>query len=184
MEGIDRVAEAALFAHLLEQARAHAAAQDRCQDLRGIKAVGIVGAAFEADDDMGLFVVGQEALLAPLVFGPLRRRGTIGLERREALAGNIDQPVMIDIAGGGDDHVVAHIVAVHVFADRVRGEFAHRIHRAQDGAANRLGGECRGLEQVEDMIIRVVARRADLLDDDLLLAGQFVVLEQRILQDI
>ena len=34
------------------------------------------------------------------------------------------------------------------------------------------------------MVVRIVPRRTDLLDDHLLLTGQFVVFEQRILQDI
>ena len=74
VEGIDRVAEAALFAHFLEQARAHAAAEDRGQNLRGVEAVGIVGAALEAEDDMGLLVVGEQPLLAADIAGLLRRR--------------------------------------------------------------------------------------------------------------
>ena len=55
---------------------------------------------------------------------------------------------------------------------------------AQNGAADGLGRESRVLKQIEDMIVGIVARRADLLDDDLLFAGQLVLFEQRILQDI
>ena len=42
VEGVDRVAEAALLAHLLEEPRRHAAAEDRGEDLRGVEVVAAV----------------------------------------------------------------------------------------------------------------------------------------------
>ena len=60
----------------------------------------------------------------------------------------------------------------------------HRVDGAQDGAADRLVGIGGLLEQVEDVIVGIVAGGADLLDDDLLLAVEFVLVEQRVLQDV
>ena len=54
VEGMDRIGEAALLAHFLEQARGHAAADDIGEDMRGILILIGVGHALEADDDMSL----------------------------------------------------------------------------------------------------------------------------------
>ena len=67
----------------------------------------------------------------------------------------------------------------------VSGEkLLHRLDGAQNGAADRLVGEGGLLEQIEDVIVGIVARGADLLDDHLLLAVEFGLVEQRILQDV
>ena len=112
------------------------------------------------------------------------RSWSAGLEAGEALLGDAHQLVVVDIAGGGQDHAVAGIVAVHIGADGVGMEAAHGFGGAEDGAADRLVGIGDALEQVEDVIVRIVARRADLLDDDLLLARQLALVEHRILQDV
>ena len=63
-------------------------------------------------------------------------------------------------------------------------EALHRVDGAQDGAADRLVGIGRLLEQIEDVIVGIVARGADLLDDHLLLAIELGLLEQRVLEDV
>ncbi len=132
MEGIDRVAEAALLAHFLEQPARHAAAQDRGEDLHGVKAVRVIGPAFHAQDDMGLLVVGHEPLLALDIGGLGRRRRAGGLEVVEAIVGDIDQLVVIDIAGRAQHHVIADIVAIHVGTDGLRAEAVHRLRRCRE----------------------------------------------------
>ena len=52
VEGIDRIAQAALLAHFLEQPRRHAAAEDHRQDLRGVEIADVIGAALEAEQDL------------------------------------------------------------------------------------------------------------------------------------
>ena len=51
-------------------------------------------------------------------------------------------------------------------------------------AADRLVGIGRLLEQIEHVIVGIVARRADLLHDHLLLAVELVLLEQRVLENV
>ena len=91
---------------------------------------------------------------------------------------------MIDIAGGADDHLVADVVAFHVVADGVGRKRLHRVDGAQNAAADRLRRKRGFLEQIEDVIVGIVAGRANLLDDDLLLAVELGLVEQRILEDV
>src|SRR5690554_783444 len=127
-------------------------------------------------------MIGNEPFFAALILCPLRRRSAIGLESGKTLPRHLDQFVMTQAAGCRHHHVIADIVAVHVFSDGVGREVTDGIDRAQDGAANGLGREGGRLKQVEDMIIGVIAGRADLLHDDLLFTGQLVLFEQGILQ--
>ncbi len=133
---------------------------------------------------MGLLMVGQQPLLATMILGTLRRRSAIRLEVGEAVARHLHQALVVHIAGSRDHHVVAHIVALHVFADHVRAEVADGVDRTQNGAPDRLARICSLLEQVEDVVVGIVAGSANLLHDHLLFPRQFVVFEQRVLQDV
>mgnify|MGYP006914498684 CR=1 FL=1 len=58
------------------------------------------------------------------------------------------------------------------------------IDGAQDRAADGLIRVGRLLEQIEHMVIGIVARGTDLLDDHLLLTVELVLFEQRVLEDV
>ena len=63
-------------------------------------------------------------------------------------------------------------------------ETLDRLNRAEDRAADRLIGIGGLLEQIEDVVVGIVARGADFLDDHLLLAIELGLLEQRVLEDV
>ena len=73
MERVDRVAEAAFLAHLLEQPRRHAAAEDHRQHLRGVEVAHVIGAALEAEDDLRVHQVAVLAEIAADIMRVLRR---------------------------------------------------------------------------------------------------------------
>src|SRR5690554_1485662 len=138
MEGVDGVAETALLADLLKQPRTHAAAKDGGEDLYGVEAVGVVGAAFQAENDVGLLVVGYEPLLAPDIAGLLRLGSPTRLQAAEAFGGDLDEGIVIDIASGTQDHMVVDIVALHEAANGVGTEAVDRVDGPEDRPADRL----------------------------------------------
>ncbi|MNT88802.1 hypothetical protein D3C72_2294160 [compost metagenome] len=70
-------------------------------------------------------MVRDQPFLAAAIFGALWIGGTIGSEIGIAFARHLDEAFMVHMAGGGDHHVVAHIVAAHIFAHRLGGKGAH-----------------------------------------------------------
>ena len=184
VKSIDRIAQAPLFADLLEKTRAHAATKDGGENLHGVKAFGIIGASFETKHDMGLFVVFFEPLFTAHIMGLGGLGGPIRLQAGKAGFSNLDQRLMIDVAGRGQDHLVADIVAVHIAANGLGPEALHRVDGAQNGATDGLIGIGGGLEEVEDLVVGRIARGTDFLDDHMLFAGKLVLIEAGILQDI
>ena len=113
-----------------------------------------------------------------------QRRLAARLERAEALFDLAHEGVVIDGAGSDDDHPVRRILPLEEAPQLLRGERANRFGRAQDGPAERLVPE-RGLgEAVEDDVVGRIVRRADLLQDDMLLALQLILVEFRIHQNV
>ena len=88
--GIDGVGEAALLAHLLEQARGGRAAEDRVQDRQGEAALVVAGDALSAQADvvlLGLLGVEGDALTAAARSGRRRPRRSVAGAVGEPLAG-------------------------------------------------------------------------------------------------
>nr|WP_272214337.1 hypothetical protein [Marinicella sp. W31]MDC2877726.1 hypothetical protein [Marinicella sp. W31] len=91
---------------------------------------------------------------------------------------------MIDGPGRDDVNPVGRVVAGEVAADIVGREAHHSFRCAEDRPANHLvviGSAC---EIVENHVIRDVAGRADLLQDDVFLACEFLFIEGRTCEDI
>ena len=169
---IDRVAQAALLARFLEQPRRHAAAEH-------------VGEHLQADKRR---IVSAAGRAAPARYAPARARasrharrrricagsgaGLAGpVEAREALFDLGDHRLVIDRAGGGDHHVGrrdngGRDSRATCSPSNERTVFA----RAENRAAERLVGKGGGLQMLEHQIVGRVGDRADLLDDDVLLA--------------
>ena len=182
VEGIDRVAEPALLAHLLEQPRRHAAAEHVGEHLQAVE----VGIAL------------RQALHAPARRAPARDRAPrCGCRRRSARARGAGAagPVklakrcstspttclVVDRAGGRDHHVGRAVVARRDRrAASSRSNERTVVGRAQDRAADRLAGKRGLLQLVEHEIVGRVLGRADLLHDDVLLALQLLRIERRI----
>ena len=85
VEGVDRIAEAALLAHFLEQPRRHAAAEDHRQHLRGVEVAHMIGAALEAEHDLRVHQVAVLAEVAADIVRVLRQRAVrLGCGSRRA----------------------------------------------------------------------------------------------------
>ena len=107
----------------------------------------------------------------------LRRRARRAARARGAptrsIAGaldELDERVVVDRAGGGDDDVGGHVAAgVEGRAARRRRAPADDVGAADDRAAQRMVAEDGLAEDVEDLVLRVVLVHRDLLEDDLAL---------------
>ena len=91
---------------------------------------------------------------------------------------------MLEPAGGGDHHVTGAVVACPI-VDEVRPlQDRDRLAAAQQRTAERLTGEGGLLEVIEDHVVGRVRHLPDFLQDDRTLAGQFGLVEHRILHDV
>src|SRR5689334_8376128 len=109
--------------------------------------------------------------------GRRRHRPDRAHEAGEAALGLLDDGLMIDRAGGGDDHGGRAIMAGEIRAQPLAVERTHGGAGAEDRAADRLVREGRRLQIFEHQIVGSVLDRADLLDDDVLLARHLVGIE-------
>ena len=114
----------------------------------------------------------------------LGRRTGRAVERSKTLFHLGQHGLMLDGAGRGDDDVRRLVIAREIFAQLGVVERAHRLGRAEDRAAERLIGKRHHVEMLEDQIVRRVGHRADLLDDDVLLARQFHAVESGLGQNV
>src|SRR5579872_3086597 len=184
VESVDRISEAALFAHLLKQARGHAAAGRGGEDMGGV-VIGVMrGAPFEADNDMGLAETFLGHALAAAI--KRRRRGwkIVLAKRREQTFGKIDDASVLDRAGRGDDRRAGLIMTAQIEIDRGAVEGANALARAEDRPADRLFGPGGLGEEIEDEIVRRVLDRADLLQDHALFALELGRVELAVGQDV
>src|SRR5690606_28724562 len=150
---IDRIAEAPLLADLLEEARGHAAAERGRIDLRGVE-VGVPHArGLEPEREMDLFEVLH---LAPLAALPERGLEALAADRGEIAEGDLGGPhhlVVIDRAGGREDHLVWPVMLADEAGEVLAPEGRDPLRRAEDGAAERLAGEGGFLQPVEDDVV-------------------------------
>ncbi len=100
------------------------------------------------------------------------------------LLGEVDDLVVLDPAGGRQDHVRGGVVAREIGEEIVAADRLDRGRGAQHRAAERLARQRRLLELVEDDVVGRVERLADLLQDDAALALQLVGIEHRVAQDV
>ena len=86
---------------------------------------------------------------------------------------------MLHVAGRGEDEVRGLVRARPEGPDVVVGQAADAVLVTGDLPAQRRVAEEGAVEEVEDVLARVVAVRADLLDDDVALAGDVRRPQQR-----
>ena len=104
------------------------------------------------------------------------RRGVIaaGGERGEVLGDLGDEGVVVEVAGGGEDHVARGEAAGVVVEDDLLVEAGDGLDGAEDGAAEGVAlPEVLG-EGLVDEVVGVVLVHLDLFEDDALLAGDVV----------
>ncbi len=170
---VDRVGQAALLAHLLEQARRARAAQDRVEH-RAARSGGrrcgrcpgaprhrwYCSVSFWWKRTVGCFGAG----------GVAGRRRSPARSAVQAFSASSTNPLVLEVAGRGDDDRGRHVAAVVVGGD-VSGTGTSRSPRRGRSSAARAGGRRRprAREHVVDLVRRLVLVHRDLLDHDLAL---------------
>ena len=186
VEGIDRIAETAMFAHFLEQARRHAAAENVGKDLRTVEVAHVIGLALETEQDLRVHQVAGFAHVAADIAGGFEhgRRARRHRQAGETLFHLFGEGRMIDGAGRDHEHPVRRVIARKIVADLARREALDRFRRAEDRPAERLAeiGDLGKL--VEHHVVGRVVGGADLLQDDVLFAAQLFLVEGRFRQDV
>ena len=103
--------------------------------------------------------------------------GAVGCEAASEpkLVGDLgDEGVVVEVAGGGEDHVARGEAAGVVVEDDLLGEAGDGLGGAEDGAAEGVAlPEVLG-EGLVDEVVGVVLVHLDLFEDDALLAGEVV----------
>ena len=173
---VDGVDEAAFFADGLEEAGAHAAAEQGIEQQGGVT-VGVAdGRRGDAKAELDLF---KSLLAAHLNPRGDYGRSLIGVERAGAERGEVagdqvDKFVVLQIAGGGKDHV-AGVEALFEEADEgVLLEAADGFAGAEDGLAEGMVlPEALG-EDFVDEAVGIVLVHFDFLKDDAALADDFL----------
>ena len=141
----------------------------------------MIGAALEAEDDLRVHQVAVLAEVAADIMRVAAARSLSALLRKppSLLLDLAHESVVLDVAGRDDDHALGAVLPLDEGVELLRGEGLHRFGRAEDRAADRLVAEGRLGEAVEDDVVGRVVRGADLLQDDVLLALEFVGVEFR-----
>ena len=103
--------------------------------------------------------------------------GLLARQVAEAGADHLDDLLMVEVAGGGDDDGVRAVAPRHVVAQALRLEGGDGFRGADDGLAQDVAGPQRLREQVMDQIIRLVVAPLDLFQDDVEFAPHLLRVE-------
>ena len=170
--GVDGVGHAALLADGLEEARTHAAAEHGVEDERGVAVVVGDGRGGHAEADLHLlegFLVAQQDAGAGLGRRQLVQR-LAGGERRKLLRHGLDELVVVQVAGGGKDHVAAVEAVAVVVEELLLVEPGDGGRGAEDGLAEgMIFPEVLG-EELVDQDVGIVLVDLDLFEDHAALA--------------
>ncbi len=135
---VDRIHQSALFANLLEQPRRHAAAQERRkQHGRVIIRIGIAHGG-EPEDHVHLVEVAFFAEFPALVRRVIEPRRRTARQVGEMLLDQIENFLMAQLAGRGDDDVAVGVVAAHVSGQHRPRHVPDRLLRTQNRSAKGL----------------------------------------------
>ena len=187
--GVHRVREPPLLADLLEQARRHAAAEDLVEHGER-EAVGVVARdRAEPDREVGLLGRAPEHLERPRRRERRARRGP-GVDRRRGQRAarprfdQLDDAVVLEVAGRGDDHVRGVVVLRVVLDDRLARHRGDRLGRPEHRTAERVVGEDRLREQVVEQLVGRVVAHVDLFEDHLALGVHLLGVDGRRPDDV
>src|SRR5581483_3045740 len=133
---------------------------------------------------MHLLELARLAQIATDIARGIAARDALARELAEGAPRQRQHLLVLDIAGGGQQHAGRGIVAAHIVRDAVAIDAADDLAPAQDRPAHRLIRKSTLLEEVEDEIVWRVDRLADLLQDDSALALELVAVEDGVLKDI
>ncbi len=184
VERIDRIAEAALLAHFLEQPGRHAAAEHIGEHLQAVQAGVPLRQALHRERDMYLLEVAAFDLRPADEMRGLRGRRCLACERRKLALDIRHHRLVVDRTGGRDHHVRCAVVARKIVGEPGAVESANRRRRAENRAPDRLVGIGGLLQTVPDQVIRGILGSPDLLHDDVLLALELGLVERGIRKDV
>ena len=185
LEGVDAVGQPAALADLLEEPRGRRAAEDVVQHAQGEAALVVAGDARPAQADVVLLgVLAQEPHAAQRAgVGERGRRGDRRQGRARALDARalheLDERVVVDRAGRGDDDVARHVAGVVEGGQAARRRAGDDLGTADDRAAQRVAPEDGLAQDVEHLVLGVVLVHGDLLEDDLALLVELARVEAR-----
>ena len=132
MEGVDRIAQPALFAHFLEQPRRHPAAERVGEDLQAEQRQVGLRHALQRQRQMRLLEFAQHDAGAALAeHRRLRLRRRCAAEAREPLRHFLHHLLVIDRACGRHHHVGPAIMRRQVAAQRITVEALQGLCRSQ-----------------------------------------------------
>ena len=138
----------------------------------------------EAEDEVHLLQVPRLPEVAAGVARVLGLRRRAGGQTVEGRQSHVDEPVVLQPPGGGQDDARRAVMAVDVVDQRRARQGADDLRRAQDGAPQRLPRIGGGLEMVEDDVVGGVGGLADFLKHHRALPDQFLAVEDRVLEHV
>ena len=106
------------------------------------------------------------------------------LDRGESRPHEIEQPIVLDVAGGGDDDALRLVEPMEKTANGLGVEIRDVVAGAQDRAPQRSVAPEVVSGEVVDVFVRAVFDHADLLQDDRPFAFDFKRVEDRIEKDV
>ena len=175
--GVNGVDEAAFFAHGLEEAGTHAAAEDGVEQERGVAGLVSDGGSGNAETELHLF--------KGLFVAQVNARGDGGglvaaddvarCERAEVAGDHLDKAVVFEIAGRGEDHVAGLEALLEETDQRILLEAADGFAGAEDGLAERMTLPEILHEDLVDEGVGIVFVHLDFFEDDASLARNFFV---------
>ena len=185
VHGCHRIGQSLLLPDVLEQAGAHASAEDAVEQHHGVEPV-----VRQADGGTGQADVGLLDVLhihpEALPVGFLLRRGqALGPGHvRQTFLELLGQPVRIEIAGHGDDHAVAGILFPVIVHHLLPADPGQALRRAQNGVADGIAAVHQLGDDLHDILVRSVLDHLDLLQDHLPLPFDLFFVEDGSGQDI
>src|SRR6266480_5352732 len=123
-------------------------------------------------------------MVAADIAGWLGRDRPLGRHSRQQGRGEIDKPVVIEIAGRGEDHARGAVMLAQIAHYRLTRQLANDLGTAEHRTPHRLLGKGALLEIIEDDVVRRVVRLTDLLQDDGALALKLGWVEAQMQQDV
>jgi hypothetical protein len=184
--GVDGVDEATLFADGLEEAGTHAAAEDSVEQESGVAGFVGDGRCGNAEAELNLL----ERFLVAQVNARGNGGSRVGVdaaaggERAEVACDHLDEAVVLEIAGGGKDHVAGLEPLLEEADQGVLLEATDGLAGAEDGLAERVAFPEILHEDFVDEGVGTVLVHLDFLEDDAALAGNFFRGENRIEDEV
>jgi len=177
----DGVGKAEFLADILEKAGRHAAAKKIVEDGDAEAALVREGKRRDTDAEVDLLEVGFRLELNERLGGrsSVILTGTRGLESGKFALGKLENALVSDIAGSGQNDVVWGKPTAKAIAQGFTRKFLHRARGAENGAPERMIGPETAGEQFLKKIFGIVHVHLDFFEDNLALLPDVFGVKQR-----